>query len=63
MPIFSCSRTKFVEIIINVSFYEKFLLECFDFSSDFYAFDFSSFCLINCSQRKFVAIIVVLWSV
>ena len=40
--IFNCSRRE--AIIVNVCiFYAKFLLDGFDFSSDFYALDFLRF--------------------
>ena len=39
--IFNCSWTKFMAITVNVClFYAKFLLDNFDFSSDFYVLDF-----------------------
>ena len=41
--IINCSWTKFIAIIVNLSFYAKFLLEGFQFSSDFYALDFLRF--------------------
>ena len=55
--IFNCSWTQFIAIIVNEClFYAKFLLDNFEFSSDFYVLDFLRFAWSKIlSQSQFQA--------
>ena len=56
--VINCSWTKFITIIVNVCvfFMQKFVLDNFDFSSDFYAFDLLRFAWSKIlSQSEFQA--------
>ena len=50
MFVFNCSRRE--AVIVNVYFYAKFLLDRFEFSSDFYNLDFCVLCDLKFSLNQ-----------
>ena len=51
----NCSRREAIIVNVCVFFYPKFLLDRFDFSSEFYALDFFFACSKILAQSQFLA--------